>query len=421
MNYKNFMDKHGVKLFNLLIWAYFLARLPWQCRVIVDCATDFTRLNLIEFMSNYQGGFLRRGLLGELLFWFTSFSHIDFRWLAIPLAVGCFLVIVFFLWRKFKQYQIHWWLLPMSYCLGASYGCLIRKDFIIIALLAVMLFCLKSDKIKLAYRFLIVTILSVIVLLMYEPAFFMFIPILWLTIWRDNQINISLKYIYIYTGLMILTMISLTFFGIGNIETAEQMHASWHNLMPAHIEPEISQNERFLGWGLADSLKMNGSVFFSFGWTSELYKIIVLIVTPYIFMRFPFVAIYGKKRFPCSYGVWSAVILFQVLSQLPLWLGLSIDFGRMFMHVFVTSALYVFIMPKRVINRTFSFQSVNWVGKLNNFIDCIIPNRLLTLMFIMMFYGVGFCGYNLQNLYSNSVIGGILYSLYSNYLEFIVA
>lgn len=419
MNYKNFMDKHGVKLFNLLIWTYFLARLPWQCRVIVDCATDFTRLNLIEFMSNYQGGFLRRGLLGELLFWFTSFSYIDFRWLAIPLAVGCFLVIVFFLWRKFKQYQIHWWLLPMSYCLGASYDCLIRKDFIIIALFAVMLFGLKSDKIKLACRFLIVTILSVIVLLMYEPAFFMFIPILWLTIWRDNQINTSLK--YSYTGLMIITMISLTFFGIGNIETAEQMHASWHNLMPAHIEPEISQNERFLGWGLIDSLKMNGSVFFSFGWTSELYKIIVLIVTPYIFMRYPFVAAYGEKRFPCSYGVWSAVILFQVLSQLPLWLGLSIDFGRMFMHVFVTSALYVFIMPKQVINRTFSFQSVNRVRKLNSFIDCIIPNRLLTLMFIMMFYGVGFLGYNLQNLFSSSVIGGILYSLYSNYLEFIVA
>ena len=417
---RRYMSKPNlIYIFNLLVWCYFLVRLPWQLKLIYNTATNFSDFYLIEFMSNYQGGFLRRGLFGQLLYWFTSVTHLDFRWLAFPLALGAFIWVVIFIVKKFRQYKIHLWLLPMSYCLGASYLSIIRKDFIVILIFAIILYCYKSEKLSIIFKYVLILVATAVVLLMYEPAFFMYIPIIWITICSDK--GIKKWYRISYTVLVVSLMAILTLKGIGNPQVAELMHLSWYNLMPDVIPVEMSANESFLGWSFIDSLRYNGSVFYSFGWTSELYKIIVLIVTPYIFMRYPFVAAYGEKRFPCSYGVWSAVILFQILSQLPLWLGLSIDFGRMFMHVFVTSALYVFIMPTNRINEIFSFKRVRFIDALNKGIDRLIPNNIFTISIIMLFFGMYYYGYNFHDGFTNSILGAIPLNLYSYYLEFIVA
>lgn len=387
--------------------------------MVLKSADDFRGLNLIELMVNYQGGFLRRGLLGEIFFNFSKLSGLDFRYLAIPLCVAAFVYVVIFLLKKFQEYKIHWWLLPLSFCLGASYGCLIRKDFIILSMFALMLFSYKSRRIDSNLKLILITAISIVALLMYEPSFFMYIPLMWLVIFTDKSIGKFHR--LTYTVLTLGAMAFLTIVGIGDVDVAYRMHEAWHNLLPSVIPSEMSEAERFLGWGLVDSLKSNGSVFYSFGWTSELYKIIVLIVTPYIFMRYPFVAAYGEKRFPCSYGVWSAVILFQILSQLPLWLGLSIDFGRMFMHVFVTSAMLVFILPSATLSRLFPSWYLGKVVSLNKWVDKLIPNNLITMMIILLFFGQGFMGYNLHDIFSSSVLGGVLYNFYSFYLEFIVA
>ncbi len=96
-----------------------------------------------EFLINFQGGFVRRGLLGEILFWFTSTTGINPQ---ITISIICalfYIGVTWFFFVKFKERGYRWWLLLSPFMCGFVVY-VIRKDFILYAVVIGMMYLIRD-------------------------------------------------------------------------------------------------------------------------------------------------------------------------------------------------------------------------------------------------------------------------------------
>ena len=82
-----------------------------------------------EFLINFEGGFVRRGLIGELLYFFSMSTGLQPAWIFVPVCVIAYIFVTWFLYNKFKGYGIIWWLVFSPLLCGHTTD-LIRKDYI---------------------------------------------------------------------------------------------------------------------------------------------------------------------------------------------------------------------------------------------------------------------------------------------------
>jgi len=74
--------------------------------------------NITEFLINYQGGFVRRGLIGEILFFFAKNFNINVEvTIKIICLICCFAVCIFFV-RAFLKKGYTLYILPLYFFLG---------------------------------------------------------------------------------------------------------------------------------------------------------------------------------------------------------------------------------------------------------------------------------------------------------------
>ena len=57
--------------------------------------------NFYDWLYNYEGGFIRRGLTGEILFAITDFTGISPVLAVSLLSLSCFVILVCYVARKF--------------------------------------------------------------------------------------------------------------------------------------------------------------------------------------------------------------------------------------------------------------------------------------------------------------------------------
>ena len=71
-----------------------------------------TNNSMAEWLINYQGGFTRRGFLGEIIFQMSMFFDFELRkgFLLLQIFLKTRLLIIFFVWLFFLQcfFYFHW-------------------------------------------------------------------------------------------------------------------------------------------------------------------------------------------------------------------------------------------------------------------------------------------------------------------------
>ena len=139
---------------------------------------------ITTWLIDYRGGFVRRGLVGEGLWWLKECLGIDPLFVIVPVAIGLYLALAAFLLLAFRRRGWIWWIVPTTLLLGGVD--VLRTDGLVLCLVVGIV--ASATRIKQAWlRLLAVNVIAVLGVLVHEVVFFMTVPMLvWLELGDDE-------------------------------------------------------------------------------------------------------------------------------------------------------------------------------------------------------------------------------------------
>lgn len=284
-----------------------------------------------DWMVNYQGGFVRRGLIGELLLALEKikpYNIINAILIIDVIFYTLFFVIIFKIFRKYK-----WSLLAAMFpvaCLTQSM-CVYRRDFMMLCLCALTfhIFFKYMKERKKIFLTASVTIMSLSIII-YEPVFFVLVPVLILQYWYSCGKNKTLNTILTFS--IPLACMALMCIFRGNAAQGDAIWQSWMPYITQYgYDPSIGKGMavEFMELSNMEVFKMHIGINF-LEKTLPLSIITLMIVFSAVFFLCTHIPQIDNKTVSCNIykDTLSAILIFQMLVQLPLFTVLSCDYGR---------------------------------------------------------------------------------------------
>lgn len=170
----------------------FLARLCERLGYWLGMAAKpmtFNDYTITEWLINYQGGFLRRGLMGSLVLSLWEHFRVPPVQIIVVLCLAAFATLAFYLWHLAKD-QVPRWVLFTTPLLGYPVfinGIMLRKDILVALAITVIFHLFIRSRFKGA-DWIAALIFSLLVLT-HEVSFFLAFPALCCTILLRSYAN----------------------------------------------------------------------------------------------------------------------------------------------------------------------------------------------------------------------------------------
>jgi len=296
-----------------------------------------------EFLINYQAGFVRRGLWGEIIFQLSTFTNISPYYFILAISLISWIILIYLFLPKFNrsflsEYKNTLLLSVIMFGNPVLNFFLIRKDAILLILFLLIIKLCRHIKIS---NILIINTLLIIGLLTHESIAFFTFPILF-TLFKqhfskhNNSIKSSLKSIIALLPSSIVFLIVIKFHG--NTLMAKTIWDSWYNFHFPHIDTSIDPNAPqasiwALGWTTTFAMKLSVTrllhqdVFFEGMAYLLIYFFIYCVLDNFIKKHS-----HLKPKLP----VFGSILLIQFLSILPM-LAIAVDYGRFIFHWVISS------------------------------------------------------------------------------------
>jgi len=358
-----------------------------------------------ELFINYEGGFIRRGLIGQLLFLADR---------VVPMPV-CYLVLYFvcfyaFLYVAYKKLMrvfdpivvAFLFISPVIFLLPVTdryvFG---RKDlFIEIILLYITQFCVycfTKEKPSLYKNTLCISILFIIGTLIHEMIIFyfpLFAVLLGMAYARQKKI---FQWLCI-TGILFAIALLLAVMFSGNADIREAICASWRQSYP---ELACKRALRFIGVSFYDNTLESFHHHMHWVTVGSFFLAVLLSAMPLLFLwqaYRPYAAIRAlfADSFVLRLAFWPAVFAPCIL------LVLTVDYGR---HVSLSFLSYLFFL-----HALFSVQphaAAPWLHKLKEAISAS-PRLRCAAYFFVITYGLCWRMVHHQPSGESYVIPGVL-------------
>ena len=284
-----------------------------------------------DWMINYQGGFVRRGLIGELLLALEKIKPYNLIHAILIIDVifyTLFFVIIFRIFSKYKWSYLAA-MFPVA-CLTQSM-CVYRRDMMMLCLCALtfhLFFKYLKEKRKLSLILSVATISLGIII--YEPVFFVLVPVLILQYWYSCGKNKTLNTLFAFS--MPLACMALMCIFRGNVEQGDAIWQSWMPYITQYgYDPSIGKGMaiQFMELGNIEVFKMHIGI--NFMEKTPLLSVITLaIVFTAVFFLCTHIPQIENKTVSCNIykDTLGRILIFQLLVQLPLFTVLSCDYGR---------------------------------------------------------------------------------------------
>jgi hypothetical protein len=326
---------------------------------------------LVEILINYQGGFVRRGLLGEINYLFKDFNN--YYYPIVPMIIiGTLYLINFFLIiylsLKLLRYNpiifIIILLSPATILFNFyDYGALFRKDvFFITAILvhSLLLNLYFEKKISLCFydrllNFLIVPLISINMLIHEAQIFFIFPHILMSLMVYGSLKNKFLKFSIYLLPILIFTII---FFNKGNSEIIEGIKLSLSNY-PDEIVNKSYNPIHYLEGNIFLMIGNTLKLFFWYNYNTTIQLLLSFILSFYFFW-YLFKAFYKHSHILISkefiilkknFFKNLTITFFIVFSSLIF----AIDFGRFFHLITMHLIAIILSFPNSFFSKKFIF------------------------------------------------------------------
>lgn len=341
------------------------------------CTNDWS---LFEILTNYEAGFIRRGLLGQILYWIAVSTHINIWILISFFLIPSWIFVAAFMMYKFRNCGLRWWLLAII-----GFGMLpsvIRKDFVIYALFIAVLYIYRSRQ-SVAVRISAISLLSVLMLLIYEPAVFMCLGFVVLIMLRDKNLTNFAR--VAYPSVICATMLILLK-STGSIGIGREMLSSWHGIFSDDIAISVTVINS-LDWSISDSIRYNlHTLMPEFSLFLLIKYVFIILIVPYIYISYMYVDTYTSyKKFPYQPSAFTTLYVFFLICMLPMWVGLSCDYGRMLYHATLSSLCVAFILPQQQTESAYP----QWAIRTGEAIFGLfqrIPHSIYSITLLMLFF-----------------------------------
>lgn len=320
---------------------------------------QYASWDISDWLINYQGGFVRRGLIGQMLFGIYSWHPFDVRIaIAAIYSISSLLILVLCLWIFKKE---GWSPLILftgccfSYTLFSMFG---RRDFIIL-LFSYFIFVSyrnyqQTNKWKSLVTFETLTILAILI---HEASFFFVVPILLVYDFSHklkakgtwSSILSSLK---LFLPILAVTALSGIFKGDAGSATA--IWNSWSELFetyPDGTSHPMGLGVKAIGWSATGTfLNTLKWTFMGVDGQQTYWKIpltLLLFVSVYYLATRVDACHLSKddgRRKVDSIRL-SNIVLFQFVILLPFYSFLSCDLGRTLAYWVLSSLFFYHVFP----------------------------------------------------------------------------
>lgn len=416
MDYRNFRI-----LYNALMVVYSFIQAKNICYTLYFSAFKVSNsFGITEFLINYQGGFVRRGLLGEILYLLETQLNIDISIvIGFICCISAFTLLSILIYLCIKK-DVCWWIIPLSFSFCGLE--MIRKDCLCFLIVIALIYVLKQQFKKTSIKIITLCLLSFLLLNLHEAFFFVIIPFLtYYILYLDKQF-------YSYKEKLICVMpIWLMFFILcnfhGDSRTVEAISSSWNEIYPCI--PKVGDANwsdmtsiAAIGWNSVDTIRYHLNImYFNNLWRFSPSGYVVL---PIVYFLIYFITTRLICKF-CNNGdtksesnpSLSLLMIFQFISLSPMFFGLSCDTLRICSYWVLSTILIYMVLGK---DKTMVLFSKNCVCRIERF-DILLNrftgiNKTNIFFFIVIsFLGVGYGFGGFLWIYSNSMVGSIVSNL----------
>ena len=313
-----------------------------------------------DLLINYQGGFVRRGLMGELLIQLYQIHPYPVVYLIIAISVfGLVALFSICVWLFRKMGWPVWLLLfPMFFYYrfyGLGDGILDSRRDAVMMLLTILLYLSFKKWVTHSWggQYLWIWLLIVFIMLLYEGMLFVAFPILIVFSWFHLQGNTIKKRITITIFLWwpMLVMLLLATLLHGSDQAARQIWESWTPLFERYPLPDVPITMgpaiEALTISLSEALKMHFEVSWTYGFVGTIpvwpFNIYLLLSIYFVMTRMD-VFSSGKKEFdPVQM---SNLIILQTIFTIPMLGFVADDWYRSVPYDCILSCFLYYYFPK---------------------------------------------------------------------------
>ena len=364
-----------------------------------------------EWLINYQGGFTRRGLLGDIAFNLAIFFNLKIRFVIFLLQATSYLIFLIVIYNFLKDIKINFLsklaiytpiflLFPL-----AEIESLVRKETLIF-ILFIFFLNLASKKFERKYCNFYIFFIFPISFLIWEPIIFLFPIIFFILYLKNYQKNVLKTFLKIF--FISLPSIIIFFFTI-----LTQLSEIGHHKMCQSLMINFKEN---CGMSLS-MLKSKSSIIQQFTDVIPLYKIEYFI--RYFFILFigflPLFILSCNSNFAntkikvINYFKSFFSVLILLLCLVPIFFAAMLDWGRVTNIVYTISVLlYFFLLKNKYI---FTVQSKIY-SSINNFL-----NNKNYYFFIFFLYC--FC-WNIKTLFSEKIGSFPIYRILTKSIKILI-
>ena len=376
---------------------------------------DYEDWLISEFLINYQGGFVRRGLMGEILFFFAKHFNIDVVWTIKIFCLVCFVSVCIFFVKSFLKKGYSLYILPLCFFLSGNilFAGWIRKDCLFFCFFIPILWLYHKSNLSIMIKLLLINVLSVFIILSHEVFAFFALPILFLLFF--NQYKSKGILLSVVLSLLCLLPSIFAFFLVfrmhGNPEIAQAIWDSWMAILNQETS-NIGKAVDAISW----SSKSTFALHLKGNFLSVDQRVLSLLIWVITFPVVYYISTNALLAFRKNENdftnrhktVLSSVLIFQLLCLSPVFVVLSCDYLRVFFY-WITSSFTVFLLiPIDEIEKLFPAVFVHLVKRINKMLTNILQPSKTTLFFLMIFIGIANSSFTIEMAYKATVIYNVL-------------
>ena len=325
---------------------------------VYDFVTERSANQYTDWLINYQGGFVRRGLIGEILFQFYKITNL--RLDLIILSLIWFLYILFsinffLILKKIKLNFLNLLIIfsPFSFLYPIMDQKVSgRKDILIIVFFSLVSIFLKKINFHL-HKYIIIS-LSIVAIYSHTGYIF-FIPILW-CLYLLTNISKPVKTLFFDSLIIIFTILIFFIFVFLNKSLTLENIGMICESVKSFAPPNCGVNDYLstLSWSLERNLILKYKI-----WSDENYNLFYLLTFAICFSPLIFAISFSKFKKKININL-LFVLLIILICTLPIYY-VGADYGR-YLHITYLGLLIIYfkaLSEKIIITSLPNFRILN--------------------------------------------------------------
>lgn len=396
----------------------FVVSLLYQLIAQLFTVYDNKSWQITEFLINYQGGFVRRGLTGELLFFLVGNFNVDIECTIKIVCLVCFLIVCIFFVRMFTRKGYSLYILPLCFFLGGIIlsDNWIRKDFMFFCFLIPILWIYGKSNLAQLIKILIINILSIFIILSHEVFAFFALPVLLLLFFDCYKSKGVIRSLFLSSLCLLPGFLAflLCLYHKGNVEISQVIWDSW---MPFFTQKttDIGHAVDSLGWSGSRIMKAhfkinffmeNQGIFSSIAWIVTFPVIYYITTNALLVFRKDEMVFTNRHKI-----VLSSILIFQLFCLTPVFTLLSCDYIRVIFYWIASSFAIFIVVPIDKTEKLFPDVFVNFVVYINKKLTNVLFPTKTVLVFLMMFVGISPFYFVIEWTYKTTMLYNILFML----------